>query len=595
MNGYLNDKYFAFDLETIGLHKRGKLPEILSYSLATSEGAYSFPWDADTVKATFERYLKEGYTPIFHNAAFDVPILRGEGIAIPRYHDTMIMFYVLSTAGSNSLEALGELVSVQKHKKPWIGSHPTEVTMELLAYGMRDVETTLAGFNYLKDLLMGDSAAWNLYSLIELPYCEVIQEMEAVGLCYDVSAAQELATSLGGMIDSLKKQITEMFPTAPGKIITYKTKHEESDVLRYLGSTVEEGKEVFKYQTIVKFNPASGSHVAYALQQQGWKPNKKTAKGKVCVAADVLENLDYPLSKLVTQHADISKMLNTFVSPLAEFSDDNRMIHGSYNQCRTITGRLSSSAPNMQNLPRQGELGKKIREMFVTPNKQIQLFNGDLGNIEPRIVAFYAYMLCGDMKMAQTFIDGKDFHAVNAEDWRVERQDAKVIFLSIIYGQGLTATALKIKRSLQETKKLYALVDESCPQLNNLVEATREHARKNGGLVHTLLGRRLCYPDITSSESALRSRAERQVFNALIQGSSSDVLKYLTVKSVPTVRKYKGVISGAVHDELLGYAPTEYSEAITAELTALWESDTIISPVPIIAKFKFGNSWSETH
>lgn len=593
-------KYFSLDLETKGLITKGKVPEIISFSYAFLDGYSTSEAFTSATVNRLNDLISAGHIPVFHNSSFDVPILKANGVAIQEYEDTMLMLYCVQPGSQVSLETLGGMIGAPKLPKSWDGQYPEEVTPELLEYGLQDAVTTIKGFFYLRDRLSEDRHTAGLYKYLELPYSLIIQEMESVGLCFDLDKANTFCATLNQERAQILEECLIMFPTAPGKVEYYANKEtgDKKDNHTYEGLVEhpKTGKPVHSFTTTKEFNPASTDHKAWALQQQGWEPVELTPKGKPKVDEDVISGLTHlPIAALFNRYAKISKLISTFLEPLSQHADENNMVHGSYHQCRTVTGRLSCSNPNMQQIPKHGEHGETMRSLIVCPNEDVALFNGDLSNIECRMVAYYMLTVCDDPVLAKIFIEGQDFHTANSESWGVERSIAKKYFFSKIYGAGNFNLATNCGISVQEVEAIAHKVDLACPSLNVLIETVIDAAIASGGVIHTLFGRRLSYPNLLNKSGQDYARARRQVFNALIQGSSADVLKYLTLKSLPIIRKYQAVVAGAVHDELLGYVSRTRASELCAALTSLWGADRVLDPVPVAAEFKFGNNWSETH
>jgi DNA polymerase I-like protein with 3'-5' exonuclease and polymerase domains len=169
------------------------------------------------------------------------------------------------------------------------------------------------------------------------------------------------------------------------------------------------------------------------------------------------------------------------------------------------------------------------------------------------------------------------------------------LFFAILYGAGPSRIAKQLKKSFMEAKYLIEKLNRAMPAIQELKDNFCEALRRNNGVLHSLLRRRLIYPDILSDDDKLRSCAERQIFNAFIQGSAGDILKALTIESAPTIHHYGGRIAAAVHDEVLGYVPKKKAQELCEELSYIFSSSQFIEPVPIVAEFRYGNTWGEIH
>lgn len=599
-----NQQNISVDLETKGFITKGVVPDIVCVSVYGEEISFCQPWNADTKALLLE--LAQNFTFIFHNNSFDRAVLRGHGIIVPNFEDTMIMSYVWEPDSEHSLASWGDRLDCPKLTQPWSGKYPTEWTPELEAYCLRDAELTYKLYSHLVMQFEVDPVAWNVYKLIELPYSIVIQEMERIGLYLDLSKMQAVKDELNKQLKVVSDSLTSQFPRVLQETVVYKTmdKNKRTNLEFVEERDIGEGKKEYVFNVYGAFNPNSARQVADVLQQAGWKPKKKTAKGAVKTDESTLEEIqEEPAATIATQiieYKELNKAVTGFVEPLAgEHVSKDGFVRGKFNQCAVITGRLSSSNPNLQNIPRRGELGKKMRAVFTAPEGW-SLFDGDLSNIEARMVAYFMWLIHDDDSLARVFIEGKDFHSSNSEAWGVNRDAAKTVFFAKIYGAGIGKISKSLRCTYPEAKAIVKTIDTKCPALQNLIDDVIFTARDSGGILHTLLGRRLVYVDLLSDIEAFSKRAERQVFNALIQGSSADVLKVLTLDSMSLIRDHDACVAAAVHDELLGYVPNQSSEALVYNLSKRWSSsDLLMIPgkgkIPITTEFKVADCWLAAH
>jgi DNA polymerase-1 len=508
----------------------------------------------------------------------------------------MIMSYIWQPSYNHSLSFWGDILGCPKLPKPWEGDYPTDCSNELLEYNKIDSLVTLKLFYHLMELLKSDKAAWGLYLNVELPYSLIIQEMESTGLYYDIESAQIIRSETTSRIADILNNCRGLVNRVPGRVTKYKNaKKSLSDDIKYIEERVDGGETYYYYQKYEDFNPNSTEHITYAMSKlYGWKPESFTPTGKAKCDESVLEGCDNEIAKLSLEYKKLDKIVSTFIEPLAEFSDKNGVIRSSFNQCVTVTGRLSSSKPNIQQIPRKGDLGHRMRSLFTCPNG-VLMIGGDLSNIEARVLAYYLYEMFGDEQLAKIFISKEDFHSSNAAAWGVDRDAAKVVLFGSIYGIGLNSLSVQLGRSLKDTKKIVDQINSKLPSLKELITTVIDSAKSNDCVLHTLGGRRVYYPALKYRERELRSEAERQVFNALIQGTSADILKILTLQSLEVIHKYDALIAAAVHDELIVFCDQNEANDLAIELTKLWSSSTLLSPVPITAEFKVGKSWSDTH
>ena len=326
------NEYIVIDIETTGFIEKGVIPDIVCYSWCDSEGS-----GASTVIQTLQVVIGDKI-PVFHNAKFDVPILRHYGIEIDEYHDSMIMSYVLDTSLKHNLRACAERVGSEKLVHDWDG----EVVWsdELAEYAEQDAIATWEVFKNLAPQILQDKDNWNIYSL-ELQFLERIIEYEKNGLPVDVTEAENYHDELELEINVLKRDITKKYPKVPSKKLkTYKKEHPELE--QFFHSNPDE-KE-WNYQLYEPFNYNSTHHKAWILQQEGWKPIEFCKTGTPKLDAAVITSIEdkYPTAKIFQDLSGLHKTLNTFVLALLDNRDENDFVHTSVNQTVTRTGRLSS-------------------------------------------------------------------------------------------------------------------------------------------------------------------------------------------------------------------------------------------------------------
>lgn len=236
-----------------------------------------------------------------------------------------------------------------------------------------------------------------------------------------------------------------------------------------------------------------------------------------------------------------------------------------------------------------------MRSLITVPNDELVIVNGDLSNIEARILAWMLDYYTEDSSLAEIFINNQDFHSSNAQAWGVERDVAKTLLFAILYGATEFRIAKTLKVSVREAKQFIRKLQKALPAVFELKEMVIDGCREHKGILHSLLGRRLVYRNIFSEDTKERAYAERQIFNAYIQGSAGDILKYLTIKSMPWIEHYNARIAAAVHDEILVYSPSENAEALVEKLNEVFNDKELIAPVPVVAEFRYGKTWKEVH
>lgn len=605
----------AVDLETTGLIKAGHIPEIIcvgyhGYDMSGTFVSGAEPWSPE-LRDKLNQWVDDGCVFIFHNSNFDRPVLKHHGVVVTLFEDTMLMSYVWEPNLPHGLDSCAER-HLGKHKleKPWKGQgFPIAFDVGLQEYVQRDVILTYDLYHTLFDYLCQDEAALGTYYNLELLFTLAIQEMEKTGLHFDVAKAKELEQQLQADSDAALAELQAEYPKVFQKERLYKTnKVKVKDNLEPADPATREidGQVYYVYNEYAPFNPNSNKHIIQVLTQLGWEPKETTAKGNPKVDEKILTEIDdprlTPFVDKILRYKKAEKIRSTFIQPLTtEYLDPNGdFVKGHYNQCVTLTGRLSSSEPNLQNIPRHSDQGKQIRGLFTAPDGYV-MFDGDLSNIEARVCAYFMWLFTGNDSMAKIFINNENFHTKNSEEWGIPRDAAKKFFFAKIYGAGLRRLAKDLKCSLDEVRDFSDRVNKACPALDqmiNLIILQLEESPNH--TIHTLFGRRLCYPNIASDDEDLRAEAQRQVVNALIQGSAADILKVLTILSLPVIRKYGGCLAASIHDEIVGYAPADQGEALIAELNSLWSSFPVLRldanhQVPVSGDFKTGLSWAETH
>lgn len=575
-------KYCAIDLETDGLFKKGLAPKIISWAYAYDENEAGASTDLDLL----QQKINEVY-PVFHNASFDYVVLENNEIKVPLYYeDTILMSYVHNTNIEHKLRAWGDRLGIEKLKLNF-NSYTEE---ELLAYNKQDAIITIKLYEHLKKLF--DDSDWRIYQL-ELSLSYVIQEFQRVGLPVDTEKALKYNDIINKEITDLENQLVNIFPEVPAKkLIVYKKEHPDKEEL-----FVKQDEEGWHYKKIEKFNPNSAHHKAYAMNKlYGWEATEFTKTGQPKLDREVMSKLKhkYPLASLCLECNKKSKLASTFLRPLIEDTDEANFVHTKINQTVTRTGRLSSSSPNLQNLPSKGEQGDKIRQIIRVPDERYRIVGCDLSNIEARILAYYLYTIFDDHSLADSFINREDLHDNNANSWGISRDLAKTVLYLTIYGGSEFTLAAKANIELPNARNIMNMFNRRCPNVSKLKELVWQYAYKHG-YVKTILGRKIHYPELKYADNKIVSRAKRQAFNAQIQGSAADLIKYLTVNSYPVSKEYNALNLIQVHDEMLYLLREQDVKIFIRNVAPIWNRCLILDPIPIVSEFKSGLSWYDVH
>lgn len=649
------------DLEAQGL---GTKPKILGVAWAFPEGEYgSFQWHDREYQRKGLQDTFDTHVAVFHNAPYDVRVLTEHGFHVPDFEDTMLLAHVNDPSHEEyslnaCLERAGEDVKIDF--KPEGGWDTAEWDEEMAEYAAWDGRQTARLYVKYRDELALDEKALHHYETIERPYQHIILEMERTGFTLDLDKLERVRLHLQRKAAGLERvmgKVAGYVPTEPKKysqtvpIGTYVTEEDglkpemttytttrsggacwvaDRALIRqtnrdmklfekgeyYLPAKLEKSLVVFEHCPLVPFNANSGAQVAERLTTlYGWEPAKFTKTGQPSTTGEILEDLDYPLARMLTEYATTVKVLGSFIQPFSE-KHENGVLRGRFKQTGTRTGRLSSSDPNLQNIPTRSALGQHVRSLVVAPEGYV-IVGIDLSNIEGRVLAEYLMRIVGDDSMVEIFRAGTDFHQSNADSWGVSRNDAKTLLYAVIYGAGPEKVGRGDKK---RGKKLMMSLERNAPGIFELKERIWQAARERDGVLHTLFGRRLVYREIVESNAlatarrlkkekpedyadvsikglarSLMSRAERQIVNAALQGTAADVLKILTLQVKPDIVRARAVIAAAVHDELLNYCPVAYAPWLRDRLSDAFTSDTMFKYAPIAGDAAIGHAWSQVH
>ncbi|MFH1620500.1 MAG: DNA polymerase I [Patescibacteria group bacterium] len=349
------------------------------------------------------------------------------------------------------------------------------------------------------------------------------------------------------------------------------------------------------------FNPASPQQLGHVLFEVLEIPTKGIKRGKtgISTAAPELEKLEgiHPIIEKISEFREVAKLLSTYVEAIPNLADAEDRVHTTYNQAVTSTGRLSSTNPNLQNIPIRTELGRKIRRGFIAPKGSV-LLSCDYSQIELRVVA----ALAKDKKMLEAFNSGTDIHiATAAAIWDIpldkvtkdQRRSAKAINFGIIYGQGPQGLAKSAGIRFDEAKRFIDEYFHAYSGLREYLENTKALAHAQG-YVETLFGRRRPMADINSPRPEIRAAAERMAINMPVQGTSADLIKLAMInisKVLPQISEKTRMLL-QVHDELVFEVPAEEVKKVAPKIVDLMQNVEKIG-VPLVVDAKFGKNWDE--
>ena len=556
--------------------------ELVGLSFATKEHeAYYVPVPADRAEA---QKVVEIFRPIYEsdkivkvgqNLKYDLEVLRNYDIHLqgPMF-DTMIAHYLLQPELHHNMDYMAEaylhyqtihideLIGPKGKKQRSMRDLTPEQVYE---YAAEDADITLQLKNHLEPQLK-EYGADRLFYDIEMPLMPVLAEMEMNGVCIDASSLADTSLQHTERINTIEQEIY----TLAGETFNIASPKQVGDVL-------------FGKLKIVE------------------KP-KKTKTGQYVTSEEVLQQLrhKHEIVDKILQHRGLKKLLGTYIDALPRLINPRTgHIHTSFNQTITATGRLSSSDPNLQNIPVRGEDGKEIRKAFI-PEPGCLFFSADYSQIELRVMAH----LSGDENMIRVFREGKDLHAATAaniykkdinEVTRDERSKSKRANFGIIYGITVFGLAERLDIDRSEAKQLIDGYFDTFPQVHDYMEKAKALAHEQG-YVTTLFGRRRYLPDINSANAVVRGFAERNAINAPIQGTAADIIKVAMIRIFQRFQQ-EGIRSKMilqVHDELnFSVYPEERAQV---ERIVLEEMQGAIKlHVPLVADSGWGANWLEAH
>ncbi|MFQ1012138.1 DNA polymerase I [Gilliamella apicola] len=581
-----NSKQFAFDTETDNVdHIHAKLVGI-SLSVEPYQAAYiplahqylgvpdQLP--LTEVLAKLKPVLENPEVKkIAQNAKFDYSILANYGIKVNGIaFDTMLESYVLNSTERHDMDSMAnrylnhktitydELTKVDK-KKVTIDAIEVEKTTQ---YAAEDADITLQLHEKLWPELEKDQELTKLFTDIEMPLAIVLAEMERTGVLVDAKQLNDYSIELA-------KQLIEI----------------EAQLQSLAGE---------------KFNPASPKQIqAILFDKHNLPVLKKTPKGDPSTSEEVLSELanEYELPRMILFYRGLAKLKNTYTDklPLMISPIDHR-IHTNYNQIGTITGRLSSNDPNLQNIPVRNEEGRRIRQAFIAP-KGCKIISADYSQIELRIMAH----LSQDESLLNAFAHDKDIHRVTAgeilgkaesEVTNEERRRAKAVNFGLIYGMSAFGLSKQINIPRKEAQFYIDRYFERYPGVQQYMEQTRQLAAEQG-YVETLSGRRLYLPKIRSTNGIEKRGAERAAINAPMQGTAADIIKTAMIKMSEWIKNQSAdniKMVMQVHDELVFEVKDAFVEQYCTEIKKIMENCYQLS-VPLKVDVGIGNNWDEAH
>lgn len=530
------------------------------------------------------QWVLDALKPVLHNPAigklgqnikYDYHILKKYGIEMQGIaHDTMLQSYVFnSTATRHNMDDLASYYLGRQtiRYEDVAGKGAKQITFDLVEleqaapYASEDADITLQLHQKLYPQLKADPALLRVYEDIEMPLVNVLARIENNGVCLDQGLLEKQGMEVDELLNSIQKTIYELA--------------DES------------------------FNLSSPKQIQQVLYEKMNLPViRKTPGGQPSTAEDVLEELahEYEIPRLLLEHRSLNKLKTTYIDKLPkEINLNTGRIHTSYQQAVASTGRLSSTSPNLQNIPIRNAQGRRIREAFIAPSGY-KIMALDYSQIELRIMAH----LSADETLLKAFKQGLDVHRATAgEVFGVASEDvsddqrraAKAINFGLIYGMSAFGLGKQLNIGRNAAQQYVDLYFERYPGVKQYMERTREQAHELG-YVETVFGRRLYLPELKSRNAQQRQYAERTAINAPMQGTAADIIKIAMIRVDEWLSQQGDQIRMImqVHDELVFEVPEDQVEASQAQLSELMTSAAQLS-VKLEVDAGVGDNWNEAH
>ena len=577
---------FAFDTETTSLNYSDAQVVGVSFAIQVGQAAYiplahDYPdvpaqLDREAVLTALKPLLEDANkAKLGQNLKYDAHVLANHGIQLRGIaHDTMLQSYVLnSTATRHNMDDLAKhYLGVDTiHYEDVAGKGAKQIGFQEVAietaaeYACEDADITLRLHQTLSQQLQQQASLWALYQDIEMPLVDVLTRIEANGVLIDSAMLDQQSLELANRMVGIEQQAHDLAGSA--------------------------------------FNLSSPKQIQEILfERQNLPILKKTPKGQPSTDESVLQELalDYPLPKLIIDHRSMSKLKSTYTDKLPQqVNNKTGRVHTSYHQAVAATGRLSSSDPNLQNIPIRSEEGRKIRQAFIAA-PGYKIVAADYSQIELRIMAH----LSSDAGLLAAFSQGVDVHsATAAEVFDVPldsvtndlRRSAKAINFGLIYGMSAFGLAKQLGLPRDKAQAYINLYFERYPGVKQYMDDIREQAKQNG-YVETLFGRRLYLPDINARNAAQRQYAERTAINAPMQGTAADIIK-LAMLACDQWLNDSGVDAKMimqVHDELVFEVAESQLESCMTKIREIMSNAAELH-VPLLVEVGVGENWDEAH
>ncbi len=577
---------FAVDTETTSLDYR--LARIVGISVALKAGeAYYIPIAHDYMGAPDQldaAFVLETLKPILENPAigkigqhmkYDAHLFNNHGISLKGWaFDTMLASYVLNpTATRHGMDDLAQYYLDYKTTtfEEIAGKGVKQLTFNQIEleraapYAAEDADITWRLYEHFSKELAKIPRLERLLLDVEMPSAQVLYEMENNGIRLDIGFLAELGQRFGEQIHGLEAQAIEIAGQP--------------------------------------FNVSSPKQLGEILfDKLGIAGGKKTASGQYATGEAILEKIDHPMIATILEYRSLSKLKSTYTDSLIAQSDPiSHRVHTSYHQAIAATGRLSSTDPNLQNIPIRGEVGRQIRQAFIAPEGRI-ILAADYSQIELRLMAHFSQ----DAALLTAFREGRDIHQATAAEvlgidledvTSDQRRQAKAINFGLLYGMSAFGLAKQLNLSRAEAQDYITLYFSRYPSVHDYMENTRALAGEQG-YVETILGRRLYMENIRAGNAMVRQAAERAAINAPLQGSAADIIKLAMISVDQALPKQYAKMLLQVHDELVFEVDEDKADEVTALLKELMPAvlqGRAEIDVPLEIEVGRGINWGVAH
>lgn len=573
---------FAIDTETTSLDYR--VAEMVGFSIAfDAADAYYVPLahdyegapaqlDRSSVLSQIKPILENPeIKKIGHHLKYDAHIFANHGIELQGwYFDTMLASYVLNSVATrhgmddvarlylSHLTTTFEEVAGKGAKQKTFNQIEIETAAH---YAAEDAHVTFRLYEVLDKKLKVHPELINILHNIEVPVARVLTLMEENGIQLDLQFLDQLGEDFSKTMQDLENQITELAGQP--------------------------------------FNVSSPKQVGEILfEKLGLKGGKKTSTGQYSTSESILEKLDHPISALILDYRGLSKLKSTYTDGLLKQANNaTHRVHTSYHQALTATGRLSSTDPNLQNIPVREEIGRQIRKAFIAPEGRV-LLAADYSQIELRLMAHFSQ----DDALLDAFRHGQDVHRRTASEvlnipldqvTHDQRRQAKAVNFGLLYGMSEFGLIRQLGFTREESQNYIKQYFHRYPGIYEYMQRTRQVALEQG-FVETILGRRLYTPEIDARNMMIRKAAERAAINAPLQGSAADIIKMAMIEVDKMLPKDQAKMLLQVHDELVFEVDADIADELAPKLAEVMQSVLEIS-VPLLVEVGKGKNWDEAH